>query len=269
MSVIDDIKTEHRFRRQALKQQQKMDRALESFIRINATDWTPDADDKARDKFNREVKKIIDAARDGAGDQRIVELVLTVEKGREPFDALRSGCEKRMEELAETLPAAEWIKTIRGAGMLGFATIVAEAGDLSNYPNPAKLWKRLGFAPYDGLAGSSWKRESWRPRKLTAEEWTDNPFSGERYALIHQIAVWLINAQWIGAAKSETGEGKPNGPYGQIYFDRRAFTATTHPDWTKQHSRMDGLRVAMKSFLKDLNLEWRARAGEQLVRAAE
>lgn len=268
MTAIDEIKMEHQFRRQAIKSQQKMDRSLKSFIRINATEWTPDADDKARDKFNREVQRIIAAARGGDGEQRIVELVLTTDKGREPFDALRTDCEKRMERLAATLPVADWIESIRGAGLLGLATIVAEAGDLSNYANPAKLWKRLGFAPYDGFAGSTWKREFWRPRKLSADEWTDNPFSGERYALIHQIAVWLVNAQWIGAAKTESGEGRPNGPYGQVYADRRAHTATTHADWSKQHSRMDGLRVAMKAFLKDLHLEWRARA-EQIARAAE
>ena len=268
MSVIEEIRTEHRFRRQALKQQQKMDRSLESFVRINCTDWTWDADEKTREKFNREVKAIIAAAREGEGDQNIVELVLIVEKGRAPFDQLRADKEKRMEKLAATLPAADWVESIRGAGMLGLATIIAEAGDLSNYSNPAKLWKRLGFAPYDGFAGSTWKRESWRPRKLEKDEWIENPFSGQRYALMHQIAVWLVNAQWIAAGKSGTETGKPNGPYGEIYAARRAHTAITHPDWTKGHSRMDGVRIAMKAFLKNLHVEWHARAGHVIERQA-
>jgi hypothetical protein len=263
MTAIDDIKTEHRFRRQAMKQQQKMDRALESFIRINATDWSWDADEKAREKYNKQVLAIVKAARAGEGDQRIVELVLTVDKGRQPFDELRAGCEKRMEELAAALPVADWIESIRGAGLLGLATIIAETGDLSNYSNPAKVWKRLGFAPFDGYAGSTWKRETWRPRKLTAEEWIANPFSGQRYALMHQIAIWLVNAQWISAKKAGADEGKPNGPYGEVYAARRAHTAKTHPDWSKGHSRMDGVRVAMKAFLKDLHVEWRKRAAAE------
>jgi hypothetical protein len=269
MTAIDDIKTEHRFRQQAMKQQQKMDRALESFVRINATDWTWDADEKQREKFNREVKAIIAAAREGKGDQRIVELVLTVDKGRQPFDELRDGCEKRMEQLAASLPVAGWIEGIRGAGLLGLATIIAETGDLSNYPNPAKVWKRLGFAPYDGLAGSTWKRTSWRPRALTADEWIANPFSGHRYALMHQIAIWLVNAQWISAKKAGGDEGKPNGPYGEVYAARRAHTAKTHPDWSKGHSRMDGIRVAMKAFLKDLHIEWRKRAADEVAVAKD
>jgi hypothetical protein len=196
-------------------------------------------------------------------------MVKTTDRGREPFDTLRKKSEQQMERLAKDLPVAEWIAGIRGAGLLGLATIIGEAGDLSNYANPAKLWKRLGFAPYDGFAGSTWKRATWRPRALTADEWIENPFSGERYALTHQIAVWLVNSQWIGAAKSDTGEGKPNGAYGEIYAARRAHTATTHPDWSKQHSRMDALRVTMKAFLKDLHLEWRARAMRDASEAAE
>jgi hypothetical protein len=257
MNVVEAIKGHHRRRRYAMKVQQKIDRALESFIRINATKWTYDAPEADREKFNREVAKIIASARKGDGDQLIVELVQKTDRGREPFDAMRKAAESAMEKLTEQLPVAEWIKGVRGAGALGLATIVAEAGDLANYPNPAKLWKRLGFAPYDGHAGSSWKRQTWRPRTLTAEEWIANPFSGERYALMHQVAVWLVNAQWIGKAKTESGEGEPNGPYGEIYAARRKHTLTTHADWSDGHRRMDALRVTMKAFLKDLHVEWR------------
>jgi len=257
MNAVEAIKGHHRRRRYAMKVQQKIDRALESFVRINATQWTYDASEADREKFNREVAKIIASARKGDGDKLIVELVQKTDRGREPFDAIRKAAESAMEKLTEHLPVAEWIKGVRGAGALGLATIVAEAGDLANYPNPAKLWKRLGFAPYDGHAGSSWKRQTWRPRTLTAEEWIANPFSGERYALMHQIIVWLVNHQWIGKAKTESGEGEPNGPYGEIYAARRKHTMQTHPDWTDGHRRMDALRVTMKAFLKDLHVEWR------------
>ncbi len=36
---------------------------------------------------------------------------------------------------------------------------------------------------------------------------------------------------------------------------RRAHTATSHPEWTDGHSHNDGLRVASKAILRDL---WRA-----------
>jgi len=246
----------HRRRRFAMKVQQKLDRALESFLRANFTAWSPDLGDAERDKFNAQVTAMIKAARDGTGNPDVVELVKALDQSREPFDAIRATAEKAMEKLAKQLPVYPWLETVRGAGALGLATIIAEAGDLSRYPNPAKLWRRLGFAPFDGHAGSTWKRQTWRPRTLTADEWIDNPFSGQRYALMHQVGVWLVNAQWIGAAKSDTGQGKPNGPYGEVYAKRRAHTALTHPDWSKQHSRMDALRITMKSFLLDLWTQW-------------
>ena len=262
--TIDQMRDHHRQRRFAMKIQQKMDRALESYVRINFTKWTPDLDDDERKKFNAEVDRLIEAAQENTGPETLIRIVAMTEEGRKPSDVVRKENEKAMEKLAVLLPVYPWIESIHGAGAKGLATIVAETGNLSNYPNPAKVWKRLGFAPYDGYAGSSWKRETWRPkgRKLTKEEWIENPFSGERYALIHQVAVWLKNAQWIGAAKTDDGVGVPNGVYGSIYAKRRAHTAKTHPDWTKMHSHMDALRIMMKRFIVDLWKEWHRTAGQ-------
>jgi len=178
----------HRRRRFAMKVQQKLDRALESFLRANFTAWSPDLGDAERDKFNAQVTAMIKAARDGTGNPDVVELVKALDQSREPFDAIRATAEKAMEKLAKQLPVYPWLETVRGAGALGLATIIAEAGDLSRYPNP--------------------------------------------------------------------GQGKPNGPYGEVYAKRRAHTALTHPDWSKQHSRMDALRITMKSFLLDLWTQW-------------
>src|SRR5262245_2420385 len=63
-----------------------------------------------------------------------------VQHSGRPADRVRNAAESQMEKLARGLPAAGWVKSVRGAGLLGLATIVAEAGDLSNFPNPAKLW---------------------------------------------------------------------------------------------------------------------------------
>jgi hypothetical protein len=266
-AAIEQIRSHHRRRRFAMKIQQKLDRALESFIRINGTEWRPDMSEAEREKLNKEVRALIKKIRAGEPSD-FSDVIATSDQARAPADQMRDISEKAMADLAKELPVFPFVEGIRGAGELGLATIVAETGDLSNYPNPAKVWKRLGYAPYDGFAGSTWKRQTWRPRTLTKEEWIANPFSGERYALMHQIAEWLVNAQWIGKAKSASGEGEPNGPYGQIYANRRAHTLTTHPDWSLGHRRNDALRVTMKAFLKDLHSEWHARA-EPMRQAAE
>jgi len=264
--IVNRIRNEHRQRRFAMKIQQKLDRALESYIRINATDWNPDMVEKEREKINTYVKTLIKDVRAGK-DSPFVGVVQTSDKARLPADDMRKTCEKQMEQLVRQLPIAKWFEGddddssgnggIRGIGALGVATIIAETGDLSNYPNVGKVWKRLGFAPYDGFAGSSWKRESWRPRALSKEEWIDNPFSGQRYALIFQVGLWLRNAQWIGKSKTDDGKGKPNGFYGEVYAKRRAHTAATHPGWSDGHADKDAIRVMMKEFLKRLWLAWR------------
>jgi len=260
--TIKAIRSLHRKRRFAMKVQQKIDRALESFIRINFTEWNPNATEAAREKNNQEVREIIKRIR-GGEEHPVAEEVDMADRARAPSDMRRKDNQTAMEKLAMTLPVFSWVKAVRGAGERGLATIVGEAGDLSSYSDPAKLWKRLGFAPYDGFAGSTWKREKWRPRALTKEEWKGNPFNGERYAMMAQLALWLVNAQWVGAKKvaqqeglEEIGEGKPNGPYGEHYARRREVTKKSHPDWTDGHRRKDALRYAFKIFLKDLWVEW-------------
>jgi hypothetical protein len=257
-ATVEDIRAHHRQRRFAMGIQQVLDRKLESYVRINFTEWHVDDDEKLRAKANRDVAAKIEAARKGEGDPQIIVVVGLTDKARAPADAERARHEREMETLAKQLPVAPWVETVPGMGYLGLATIIAETGDLSMYSNVAKVWKRLGYAPFDGLAGSSWKRATWRDGRpaLTAEEWTEHPFSGRRYALIHTISVWLKNKQWIGAAKTDDGVGKPNGKYGEVYAKRRAHTEITHPDWSKQHSHMDALRIMMKDVLKDLYLEW-------------
>jgi hypothetical protein len=268
-----EIRHRARRRRFAMKIQQKLDRALESFIRLNIDDWTdlprwsPDLSEKQREDINAEVKRLIVAARKhGEGAPELVEWVRVTDESREPADKKRLQYESEMEHLAKRLPVADWItQEVAGVALPGLANIIGETGALDDYPNVAKLWKRLGLAPYDGFAGSTWKRESWRPRALTKEEWIENPFSGERYSQIYVIATWLVNAQVVSAEKSGTPFGMPSGKYGALYVKRREHTAAVHPDWTRQHCRNDALRIAVKAFLADLWGKWMISAREQMA----
>ena len=250
-----------------MKLQQKIDRACESYIRSNYTNWSPDMSDDEKERIRLEVQAHLKRARANEHeDQGLADLVQITDQTRAPIDLIRSQQEKLMAKLAEQLPAFSFVESVKGAAAVSFATIVAECSALNretgevttldDYPNVAKVWKRLGFAPYDGRAGSSWKREKWRPRALTADEWIANPFSGERYALIIMIAESMFRHQWKGAEKTGGDEGEPTGPYGQVFADRRRLTAVTHPEWSKQHSKRDALRIMMKAYLKDLWVAW-------------
>ena len=256
--IVDAIKAAHRARRHAMGIQQVLDRKLEAYIRVTECGFHVNDTEEERAKASASALAIIKAARAGEGDADVIDFVKMSDNSRKFADVMRATQEKKMEQLAKQLPIVAWLDTVPGLGLLGTATIIAETGDLSKYPNVAKVWKRLGYAPYNGLAGSSWKRPKWRNGEpaLSAEEWTLNPFNGKRYGMLFSISDSLLRKQWIGKAKTEDGKGRADGKYGAVYEKRREHTAVTHPDWTPKHSQMDGLRIMMKEVVKDLWLEW-------------
>lgn len=177
------------------------------------------------------------------------------------YAAARHQIELEMQRAVRKLPIAAWAKAVRGLGELGLAVIIGEAGDLARYSNPGKLWKRLGLAPHDGKAYSTWRREGG----LSAEDWTAAGYAPRRRAEIYAcIGDPLFRAQ-AQAADKETGEIiREAGPYRVAYDRRRLRTADTHPDWTKLHSHNDALRIMTKELILDLWSEWR-RAVEQVT----
>lgn len=62
---------------------------------------------------------------------------------------------KTMIDIAKQLPCHEWWVSVKGRSSLGLALILAETGDLSNYPNPAKVWRRMGLDVWEGEANKN------------------------------------------------------------------------------------------------------------------
>jgi hypothetical protein len=257
-AACDAIVQLGRQRRFAMKVQQKLDRALESYARINFTAWDPDAPAAEREKRNAEALRLVAQARKGEGPPVLVALAKANAESRAVWDTMRLSTERDMAKVAKALPAAPFCERVHGFALPGLASILAETGTLDGYGNPAKVWSRLGFAPYAGLALSSWKREAWRPRALSAAEWVDHPFKAERYAFMFTLAKPLRDAQWIGASKTDDGQGrpKPGMRYGYTYALRRAHCDITHPDWTPAHRDRAALRVMFKRLLADLWSAW-------------
>jgi hypothetical protein len=253
--TINELRSHHRFRRFAMAGQMRNDRSLEAFVR-GQLGFDTRMEEKDRKRLSEAATKEIEKAR--SGDDTLLPVIQATtasDQARLPFDNMRKERERAMRALAKQLPAWPWVDSVHGFGELGFATVVAEAAAvraplaLSNYPKPDHLWSRLGFAPYDGHAGSTWKRgktEGWAPRALSKDEWIAHPFNSQRYALIFQVGLWLVN-----------GQAKDGGRYRSKYLERRERTAAAHPDWSKMHSHMDGIRIATKQLLYDLWWEWR------------
>lgn len=138
----------------------------------------------------------------GKGDHDLAAEMLAVcapfLESRALIEAQRKQTEKQMTEQAKTLPAAQWVESVRGFGMMGFASIVGEAGDLSNYANPAKLWKRLGLAVIKG------ERQQRKP----GAEALEHGYSPERRSVIWTIGDSLFRA---------------NGDYSDLCRERKEY----------------------------------------------
>lgn len=106
--------------------------------------------------------------------------------------------EKAMEKLVKSLPVWPWAESVKGFGALGLAQIVGEAGDLADYRDKGKLYKRLGLAVIQG----------GRQRRVTdAELAAEHGYNPTRRSIVYVIGDSLIKVQ---------------GDYRRIYLERMA-----------------------------------------------
>ena len=236
--IIAEIRAHHRARRFAMKQQQKMDRALESYIRLNFTDWSPDADEAAKKANATLVAKLIEAARVGQGEPELIGMVTATDAAREPFDKVRKAEQKAIAKLAEKLPVwEEFGKGVRGFGIASLGAIVGEAGDLSLYPTHSHLWKRMGLAVMNG------KRQGNAGKSASAEEWTAHGYNPERRSVMWNIGDPLIKGN--------------DGLYRQLYDSRKVYEMVRDPAMSKMQAHRRAQRYMEKRLLKDLWRAWR------------
>ena len=222
-----------------------------------ALGFDPNAEEKSRNKLNATAAKIVARAMGGKGCEipGLESDLEVIAKSIAPLELVRHGVELEMKKIVRKLPIwTIWGKSVRGLGELGLAVVIGETGDLSNYANPAKVWRRLGLAPFQ-KGGITMAAATWRSKGgLTADDWTSYGYSPRRRAEIHScVGDPLFRQQTM-----------ITGPYRLAYDRRRERTTQTHPDWTKMHSHVDGLRIMTKQLILDLWSESR-RAGLRLL----
>lgn len=110
--------------------------------------------------------------------------IFPIVEARDGMEKYRKAVEKRLAKLAATLPVAPFIETLRGVGIGSLAAIVGEAGNLGNYANPAKLWKRMGLAVMpDG-----------RQRKVAGAAAILHGYSPQRRSVMWNIGDCIVKA---------------------------------------------------------------------------
>lgn len=147
--------------------------------------------------------------------------------------------ERRMVTDAKQLPVWPWVKGVRGCGPLGLGIIVCETGNLSNYSNPGKLWKRLGLAVFDDRA----------QRKVSDKaEARRQGYSPKRRAVMHNVGESLLRQN-----------GK-TGYYRLLYDERKDRESELHPNLPLKQRHRRALRYMEKRFLLHLWQAWKKAA---------
>lgn len=147
--------------------------------------------------------------------------------------------EKAIERAAQQLPIWPWAEKIRGLGPKGVGLMIGEIGDPGAYANPAKLWKRMGLAVFDGQA----------QRRVKGEGGILQGFSPQRRALMHVIGDALI--------KQNTRPDGTDGLYRQLYVSRKALEVVKAPDLALIVHHKRALRYMEKRLLVHLWQAWR------------
>jgi len=163
----------------------------------------------------------------------MIAFVLGTKTACEPFDAMRKVAEKAMRGLARDLPVWPWAEGVRGFGDLGLAIIIGEAGDLSIYAGPAKVWKRFGLAP-------------GQRKHKDKEKAIEAGYSPQR-----RSSMWTIGDSLI--------KGNDDG-YRSLYVEVKATLLAREGD-DKPKSQMHAHRMAQarmeKRLLRNLWRAWR------------
>lgn len=85
-------------------------------------------------------------------EAEINEHIQPIINGTSAFDSMENFYTKEMTKLAKELPIHDWFCKFDGCSSMGLAMLIAEIGNLSDYENPAKVWKRMGLAVRNGSA---------------------------------------------------------------------------------------------------------------------
>lgn len=235
--TIAQIRYWHRQRCFAMEQRKRLDLALGSFLRL-MLGWSRDLPDKERKAISDGAAAIVDAP-EGTEWEAVVRASVAA---REPFAKIEARALKEMSKLAETLPAwTAFGEGVRGFGSASLAVVVAEAGDLSLYANPGKLWKRMGLA----VMGSV--RQGGLPKNASADAWIEHGYNRQRRSRMWNIGDALI-------------KGNRDGEYRTIYLARKEYELARDPEMKPIKAHRRAQRYMEKRLLRNLWQAWR-RAG--------
>lgn len=235
--TIARIRYWHRQRCFAMEQRKRLDLALGSFLRL-MLGWRKDLPDAERKAIAERAAALID---DAAGSEWETVIAASTATSA-PFDAIESRAVKEMSALAVSLPAwPAFGDAVRGFGPASLAVIVAEAGDLSLYANPGKLWKRMGLAVMGDV------RQGGLGANASKEAWIAHGYNRQRRSRMWNIGDALI-------------KGNRDGEYRTVYLQRKEYELARDPEMKPIKAHRRAQRYMEKRLLRNLWSAWRRAA---------
>lgn len=232
--IIAEIRTWYRQRCFAMEQRKRLDLALGAFVRM-VLGWSKAKPEAERKAIAAQAAELI---KDASGSEW--EGMIAASKGASlPFEQIEIIAKKNMARLAVQLPVWQAFgEQIRGFGDVSLAVIVAEAGDLSNYPDHSKLWKRMGLAVMDGV------RQGGLKKGANKDLWIEHGYNPLRRSRMWNIGDTLIKVN-------------RNGEYRTAYLNRKAYELARAPEMTPMQAHRRAQRYMEKRLLKKLWQAWR------------
>jgi len=227
----------HRKRCFLMEQRKRADLALGAFIR-DQLGWRRDLPENERKAIAVAAQSLMN----DPADHELADLVAASRMLNAPFEKIEKQAVKEMTRLAETLPAwSAFGVNVRGFGAASLAVIVAEAGDLSLYANPGKLWKRMGLAVMGDV------RQGGLAKGASAEDWIAHGYNRQRRSRMWNIGDALI-------------KGNRDGEYRTLYLARKEYEIARDPEMKPIKAHRRAQRYMEKRLLRNLWQAWRRAA---------
>lgn len=259
-TIVDDLAEQQVSRLRFIRTQVRIDNAATSLVR-RMIGWTWDMPEAERARINKRAGAIISAlygdkpTNDPIGPL-VVSDVSVYRAARTPVVDARAKVEKSMRKLAHRLHVWPWVQSVRGFGDLALAVIVAEAGDLADYPDVGRLWKRFGLTPYNGHAASTWrmrrKIEDEDGNKIKLRDLSKDEWDALGYKPARNAETFAVLGDPLFRQQTMIG-----GPYRAVYDREKA--RFLEAGCSKLHAHRHGLRCMRKAAIEDLWLVWNGR----------
>jgi hypothetical protein len=157
----------------------------------------------------------------GDVESNLADMIRVHQDGIDTLTRQEKAYEKSMIAITKQLPIMDWVEhqNQRGFGPMFLAIVIGETGNLSNYANPAKLWKRLGCAPFT-KDNTTQMGATWRTIKggLNKEDWTEFGYSPRRRSISYLIGENIVKSN--------------KAKYRARYDEVKKKVIRERPDWT-------------------------------------